>query len=89
MGTSLLQVVVFLYLINALNLHMAADCNRSLAIQSDSSSSTKNMLFRSIDFSSVSFLLMCFVLGNGSSHSLLAWNAFRFTVQLFMMMLLL
>ena len=88
-GTILLQLAVFLYLINALDLHMAAHYNKSLALQSDSSSSTKNLLFRSVGFSSVSFLLMCFVLGNGSSHSLLAWNAFRFTVQLFMMMLLL
>ena len=33
-GTILLQLAVFLYLINALDLHMAADYNKSLALQS-------------------------------------------------------
>ena len=70
------ETVIFFYLINVLDFHKAVDYCKSLARQSDSSSSTGYLLFNSIDFSSICFFFMCFVLGDGSSHSLIAWNAF-------------
>ena len=55
----------------------------SCSAVSYSCSSVENVLFGSTAFSSACFFFMHFMLENGSSHSLLAWNAFRFSVKLF------
>ena len=82
--TGLLQLEVLYYSINVLNTRMAVDYCKFLALQSVIRvfQCGKSIIrFYSLLFCML--LFMYFVLENGSSHSLLAWNAFRFSVKLF------
>ena len=86
LDTGVLQLEVFFHLINVLDIRMAVDYRKFIALQSD----ICNLLFSPIAFSSVCFFfIIYFVLEDGSSYSWLAWNAFCFSIKLFMMMFLL
>ena len=81
LDTGLLQLEVLFYSINVLNIHMAIEYCKFLAMQSFVFQYRKSFIcFYSLLFCK---LLMYFVLGDGSNHSLLAWNEFRFSVKLF------